>query len=166
MTDTIRIPSTISNRGEDGKSKRWCKLLASVDHDAMNGFGFRGGFVERGKLVNTDDVPNGSILLENAGNNGSAKYPCALLILWKRCGDAFEEIARAEGDEWAFELRDKAIKTLSKQKEAATNIDGSKLLAVRDCLAQALKIARTLSVPNSLFNEHIERALNLVQECV
>lgn len=108
MTTTIRLPATSSRRGADADCKTWMKILLGVSADAKNGFGFQGEFVERGKLINSDDIPEHCALLECAGNDGSAKYPEQLIILWERNGDQITEIDRASGKEWAFKLRDVA----------------------------------------------------------
>lgn len=106
MVDTIRTPGTSSRRGSDGKMKCWIKLVTSVDVGATNGFGFNGDFYDRAKLYNSSVFPDGCVILECAGNDGSAKYPEVLMVVWQRQGDNFVEITRASGEEWAFALRD------------------------------------------------------------
>lgn len=120
---TIRTPATSTRRGNDPASgcKTWMKMLSEVDPGAKNAFGFEGDFVQRGALLNSDEIPEGAVLLEAAGNDGSAKNTCAVYVLWQRRGDQFVECARAEGKEWAFELRGKAAELLNPPQPAAAS---------------------------------------------
>jgi hypothetical protein len=115
MMKTIRIPATETRRGDDRAAgvKAWAKVLKRVAKDAKNGYGFEGNFVTRGELVNDDEVDDGAVILESAGNDGSGKYPEPVYVLWRRVGDQFVELARAAGREWAFRLRDVARDALS-----------------------------------------------------
>lgn len=111
--ETLRLPATPTRRGGEPALKAWLKVLTFVSPEAKDGFGYEGKFVQRSALVNETEVPEGSVLLECGGNDGSAKHPCGVYVLWQRQGEEFQQLARAEGKEWSFALRDKAIAALA-----------------------------------------------------
>lgn len=170
MTTTIRLPKTSTRRGQDGSIKTWMKVLSRVESGAKNGLGFEGEWCDRGALVNSDEVPANAVLLEAAGNDGSAKNTCPTFVLWHRRGDEFVQIARAEGSEWAFQLRDKAIELLTPSQPAAEFKSASPALlkAFADFKA-ALESERALWLDNAGSREAIDDALSIlvnVQNCL
>lgn len=143
--NTIRIPKTATRRGADAGCKTWAKLLSHVDEGATNGYGFAGEFVDRGALINDDEIADGAVILEAAGNDGSAKYVEPVFVLWQRRGSEFVELARASGKEWAFALRDVARDALSnheKTEQPATSPEPAIDLSAVPTEALLLELAK------------------------
>lgn len=168
MPSTIRLPQTSTRRGNDGAIKTWMKVLSSVDENATNGFGFDGTFCDRGALINSTAIAADAVLLEAAGNDGSAKNTCPTFVLWQRQGDEFVQLARAEGKEWAFALRDIAIKALTPTVAESKSASPALLKAFAD-FKTALEAERALWIDNAGSREAIDDALwHLVnvQDCI
>jgi hypothetical protein len=123
--ETIRLPAGSGVRSR----KAYLKLLARVDPDAENGFGFEGSllrpgaWVTRAELRPAPNYPEIPVLLEYSmapsHASGAGRRSDGLYVLWRWSGDAndWRELGRScsAAWEWALDLRPLAIRALAQE---------------------------------------------------
>ena len=105
---TAKIIVTIPDYGKRGK-RCWARILTGVDRTKTTGYAFQGDWLTPGRMY---ELPIGTIVLLG-WESGSVSRRVKMAALFCVNAGGLEEVVRAEGDDWALQLRDKAAELLT-----------------------------------------------------
>jgi len=110
------------------RGKTWAKVVEHVDTSKTNGFAFEGDFVKLNQLIEIE-VP---CWLLKFSDEGSVKYHEPVVALYRvNENGKLEEKLRAEGRDWALQLRDRVAELINKEEKVnpLANYSDEELLA-------------------------------------